>query len=240
MLTGSTSRSLAWILLAAALQTTILGCGDGGLPFGLGDGPFSGPAYPEVWSINASDGQSYEFKSNCVGDFEGLETCFLWTVTAVLVESPSGERFELEKDFNINSYSGEITRRWVLYGPPDGGLPVAGEYRFLYYEGEELVLTQVVPYSPQTVGYPTDVTWSREGDDLVAEWTPPEGARRGMWYKVLLFPDGGDVISNTFGWNASNARLPEIPLAEGATGTLNVAIYFSGGFSPSEYLPFTW
>jgi hypothetical protein len=34
--------------------------------------------------------------------------------------------------------------------------------------------------------------------------------------------------------------LPDIPLEDGATGTLNVAIYFQDGFSPSEYLRFTW
>lgn len=29
-------------------------------------------------------------------------------------------------------------------------------------------------------------------------------------------------------------------ICEGATGTLNVAIYFRSGFSPSNYLPFAW
>ena len=99
---------------------------------------------------------------------------------------------------------------------------------------------QVVSYTPETVGFPTDVRWRRENSDLVAEWTPPSGAAPGMWYKVLLFLDGGNVISNVFDWDASSARLPEIPLADGATGTINVAIYFDGGFSPSQYLPFTW
>ena len=203
-------------------------------------GPFNDPAYPEVWTINAFDGQSYEFKTNCVGDFVELENCFLWTITAVVVETPTGERFELDRDFNINGYSGEVTRRWVLYGPTGGGLPVAGDYLFHYYEGEEIVLTQLLPYTPETVGFPTDIQWRREGDDLIAEWTPPSGTTPDMWYKVLLFPDGGNVISNTIDWDASSALLPDIPLEEGATGTFNVAIYFGGGFSPSEYLPFTW
>ena len=158
----------------------------------------------------------------------------------MVVEAPDGRRFELEKDFNINSYSGEVTRRFVLYGPLNGGLPGPGEYRFLYYEDEEIVLTQVVEYVPETVGYPMDVTWRREGDDLIAEWTPPEGTGEDMWYKVLLFPDGGNVISDVFEWDASSARLPDIPLEDGATGTLNVAIYFQDGFSPSDYLRFTW
>ena len=61
-----------------------------------------------------------------------------------------------------------------------------------------------------------------------------------MNYKVLMFPDGGDVISSLLEWNASSARLPVVPIADGTTGTINVAIYFSGGFAPSEYVPFTW
>ncbi len=242
--------SLTWILLVAGMANMIA-CGDedhSGDPNGSPNGPqpetrpfVNDPVWPNVWTINAFDGPSYEFKSNCTNvESDELETCFLWTVTAVIVEAPDGRRFELDKDFCINSYSGEITRRFVLYGPPDDGLPVAGEYRFLYYEGEEIVLTQIVDYVPETIGFPTDVTWRREGDDLVAEWTPPEGTRPDMWYKVLLFPFGGNVISNVFEWDASSARLPNIPLKDGAEGTLNVAIYFQDGFSPSEYLPFTW
>ena len=61
-----------------------------------------------------------------------------------------------------------------------------------------------------------------------------------MWYKVLLFPDGGNVISDIFDWNVSSARMPAIPLADGATGTLNVAIFFRGGYAYSEYLPLVW
>ena len=51
----------------------------------------------------------------------------------------------------------------------------AGDYQFLYYEGEELVLTQIVSYIPQTVGYPMDIVWTREGADLAIQWTPPGG-----------------------------------------------------------------
>ena len=227
---------LSRLLMLAAL----FACGDGP-PWGLGPGqPNLGSVWPQVWSQNAFDGQSYEFKTNCGTDHIELETCFLWDVTEVIVEAPDGDLFELEKDFNINGYSGEVTRRWVLYGPVGAGLPGAGEYRFLYYRGEELALTQVVAYQPETVGFPTDVVWVREGDDLVVSWTPPAGASPGMHYKVLMFPDGGSVISLIFDWDASHARLSDVPLPDGATGTLNVAIFFDGGFSPSRYLPFTW
>ena len=58
---------------------------------------------------------------------------------------------------SANVHSGEVTRRWVLYGPVGAGLMPAGDYQFLYYEGEELVLTQIVSYIPQTVGYPMDI-----------------------------------------------------------------------------------
>jgi hypothetical protein len=76
-----------------------------------GPAPQNDPTNPEVCSINAYDGQSYEFKTNCVGNFVQLETCFLWDVTAVVEEFPSDRRFEREKDSNINTYSGEVTRR---------------------------------------------------------------------------------------------------------------------------------
>ena len=61
-----------------------------------------------------------------------------------------------------------------------------------------------------------------------------------MNYKALLFPNGGEVIATLLEWDASSARLVNVPLSDGATGTLNVAIYWEGGFAPSQYLPFTW
>ena len=204
-------------------------------------GPFDrDPAFPEVWTINAFDGQSYEFKTNCVGMFVALETCFLWDLTAVVVEAPGGQRYELNKDFNVQAFSGEVTRRWVLYGPSGAGLPAPGDYRFLYYQDGEVALTQVVAYTSSIVAYPTRILWSRDGNDFAVQWTPPAGAAPGMSYKVLLFPDGGEVISTLLAWDVSSARLADVPLADGATGTLNVAIYWEGGFAPSEYLPFTW
>jgi hypothetical protein len=48
------------------------------------------------------------------------------------------------------------------------------------------------------------------------------------------------MISTLLDWDVSSARLANVPLADGTTGTLNVAIYWEGGFAPSEYLPFTW
>lgn len=111
----------------------------------------------------------------------------------------------------------------MLYGPNGGGLPPAGNYRFLYYEAADVVLTQVVSYVPEMVGYPTGIVWSREGNDLVVQWTTPAGAMPAMNYKVLIFPDGGNVISDQFEWDAISARLPDVPLSDGATGSIAVS-----------------
>jgi hypothetical protein len=193
-----------------------------------------------VWAQNAFDGPSYEFKSNCAGNFVELETCFLWGLTAVVVEAPSGQRYELDKDFNIQTFSGEVTRRWVLYGPAGAGLPAPGDYRFLYCRGADVALTQVVSYTPVIVAYPTGISWRRDGSDFVVQWTPPAGAAPGMSYKALIFPRDGEVISALLEWDASSARLSDVPLADGAQATLNVAIFWDDGYAPSEYLQFVW
>ena len=152
-------------------------------------------AFPEVWSSNGYDGQTFEFKTNCFDEYEALDSCFLSEVSQVSVVAPSGANFDLKKDFNVNAYSGEVTRRWVLYGPPGEGLPLPGEYRFQYFKASELVLEQTVAYQPEIIGFQVGVAWNREGDDLLVEWTPPAEARPGMWYKVLVFPTDGELIS---------------------------------------------
>lgn len=245
----------ALLLPCAVALVMVVACSGGGSsgnPGGSGNsgsptpppgpsGPFdSDPAFPQVWAQNAFDGPSYEFKSNCVGIFTELETCFLWDLTAVVVEAPSGQRYELDKDFNIQTFSGEVTRRWVLYGPAGAGLPASGDYRFLYYRGAEVALTQVVSYAPTIVAYPTGISWRRNGSDFVVQWSPPAGAAPGMSYKALIFPRDGEVISALLEWDASSARLSDIPLADGAQATLNVAIYWDDCYAPSEYLPFVW
>jgi hypothetical protein len=196
-------------------------------------------AYPEVWSINEQGSQSYEFKSNCFDGYDTLEECSLWDVTAVIVTGPDGRTFPLEKDLNVNEYSGEVTRRWVLYGPEDGGLPIAGDYEFAYQrDGQRdgtAAFTQTVAYAPEVVGYPTDVDWRWDGDDLHVTWTPAPGMAKGMWYKVVVFPEGGNVLSEVFVWREASAVLTDLPLAAGQYATLNVAAYFSGGYAPSAY-----
>ena len=196
--------------------------------------------FPEVWSSNGPDGQTYEYKTNCAATFEKLEACLLWDVTRVVVTTPGGALVPLNKDFNINAYSGEVTRRWVLYGPSGGGLPRPGEYRFAYYQGERLLLEQRVSYTPEVVDFPAGVTWRRRQNALAVSWTPPRGVHDGMWYKVLVFPDQGELISQVFPWNATEARLESLPLNDGARARLNVSIFFRGGYAYSEYIPFTW
>ena len=196
--------------------------------------------FPEVWSSNGPDGQTYEYKTNCFGTFDKLDACLLWDLTRVVVTTPTGELVPLNKDFNINAYSGEVTRRWVLYGPPKQGLPRPGEYRFTYYQGERVVLEQRVAYTPEVVAFPTAVTWRRDGSTLAVAWTPPSGVRDGMWYKVIIFPDQGEIISQVFQWDAREARLPNLPLKDGARARLNVSIFFRGGYAYSEYIPFVW
>ena len=86
---------------------------------------------PEVWSQNSPAGESYEYKVNewqCSFIDSELETGFLSEIDAVRVITPDGEVFWLNRDFNINSYSGEVTRRFVLYGPEKAHLPVSGKY----------------------------------------------------------------------------------------------------------------
>ena len=204
---------------------------------------------PAVWSQNGFDGESYEYKVNCDQHipYAMLETCFLWGLTAVRVEAPDGRLFDLEQDFNVQSYSGEVTRRWVLYGPAGAGFPASGEHTFRYYIGDTLEYEESVSYTLKTVGFPTEVVWRREGNDLVVEWTPPMDGEPGMWYKALLFPDGGEVISQVLDWGARSARLPDIPLRDGTIGRVNVAIFFydphrptNGGYAYSEYVRLVW
>ena len=116
--------------------------------------------FPQVWSQSSPDGDSYEFKVNhLVNDVSELEVGFLSTMDRVKVTDPSGRTFELDRDFNVNEYSGEITRRFVLYGPPDGGLPETGKYRFDFLIGDEIKLTKHVDYVQDNLEYPTAVKW---------------------------------------------------------------------------------
>ena len=153
--------------------------------------------------------------------------------------------FELEKDFNIQGFSGEVTRRWVLYGPSGAGFPTSGDYIFRFYTGVTLEHEESVPYTLRTVGFPTDVVARREGNDLVVEWTQPSDGAPSMLGKVLLFPDGGEIISQVYNWGTRSARLPDIPLSDGIPTLVNVMLAFyeapaGGGYAYSEYVRLVW
>lgn len=195
--------------------------------------------HPEVWTKNGYDGASYEYKVNCGPNYPTLETCFLWEVTRVVVTAPSGITYELNKDFNINSYSGEVTRRWVLYGPPGGGLPTAGTYAFTYYTGVAVVHTQTLNYTPTVIEAPTNITWRRAGNNLIVDWTPPPGMTADMSYKVIIFRPSG-VLSQLVSWDAMTATLENVPLATGETVTMNVSSYFPGGYAYPASVTVTW
>ncbi|MCW4048453.1 MAG: fibronectin type III domain-containing protein [Candidatus Bathyarchaeota archaeon] len=199
--------------------------------------------FPEVWSQSSPYGESYEFKVN---DFQGdpdLESGFLITIDRVVVTDPLGREYELEKDFNINEYSGEVTKRFVLYGPEDGGLPVTGEYRFDFIKDGETVLTKHVDYTQSNLMYPTDVSWERRGSDIYVEWTPPPNVNKNNWYKVLIWSTGdtpSQFVSLRFDGDASSGLLEDVPFVEGGTYQLNVAVFSGVGYAYSEYHNFVW
>lgn len=199
--------------------------------------------FPEVWSQHSPYGQSYEFKVNCFGDYHILNECFLWEIDEVRVVSPNGTIYSLNKDFNVNNYSGEITRRWVLYGPYNGSLPLAGNYTFQYFENGSVEVTDIVAYGESVIGYPTEVSWERRGNDLYVKWNPPSGINEDVFYKVIVWEEYGTpdtFVSDKFDWDATDATLPNVPFIEGGNYSVNVAVYFKDGYAFSKYVLFEW
>jgi len=196
--------------------------------------------YPQVWTKNGYDGASYEFKVNCCPDYKKLEACFLWDLTRVSVTDPSGQSYELKKDFNIQEYSGEITRRWVIYGEADADFPKPGQYTFAYFKDNKEVYSQVVDYSPKIISYPTNIKIKQRGSDLYVSWTPPEGMKQGMTYKVIVFRNNQGVISKLLEWNTTEAILENLPLQPGEKASMNVSSYFDGGYAYPRSIDFIW
>ncbi|MCI0809028.1 MAG: hypothetical protein J4N63_07730 [Chloroflexi bacterium] len=199
--------------------------------------------WPQVWSQHAPSVQSWEYKVNCGDASTHEEACFLSDLTSVVVITPAGELIELEKDFNTNDFSGEVTRRWVLYGPDDGNLPARGDYVFSYWRAGELVYEQVVPYDSDVISYPTEVTWNRTANDIEVRWAPPAEAANGMHYKAIIWhvDDTPELfISEVFDWNVDTAVLRDVPMIEGGKYSLNVALFFDDGYAYSDYIVFEW
>lgn len=199
--------------------------------------------HTEVWSQHSPAEESWEFKVNCFGNYSKLEECFLWDLDLVRVITPNNSIYDLNKDFNINNYSGEVTRRWVLYGPAKAELPESGIYRFEYIKNESVVYTQTVNYTKSKVSYPNQIRWERKGNDLNVDWMPPTGIDSTMNYKVIIWNEYGTpsvFVSKAFQWNATNGILENVPLIDGGNYSLNVAIFFRDGYAYSEYINFTW
>lgn len=199
--------------------------------------------FSEVWSQNSPYGESYEFKVNCVGEFETLNECFLFDIEAVIVTAPNKTIYELEKDFNINNYSGEITRRWVLYGPQNASLPESGGYIFTFIKNNEVVLTDTVNYTQDYISYPTDVQVEKEDNNLKTNWSPPLKIPEESWYKVIVWNEYGTpqlFVSQQFPSNVKEATLPNVPLIDEGNYSLNIALFYRNGYSYSEYYKFTW
>ncbi|MEK6949108.1 MAG: hypothetical protein AABX34_02730 [Nanoarchaeota archaeon] len=207
------------------------------------EGPDKKKIHSEVWSQNSPQGESYEFKVNCFGDYPKLEDCFLYNLSMVAVVAPDGKKYQLNKDFNINSYSGEVTRRWVLYGPEGGNLPISGNYTFEFAEDGKVILADTIEYIQNKISFPTGIMWERKGNDLYVEWVPPAGVEDSMWYKVIAWNLPGTpqiFISKVFSWDAQSALLENVTFTEMGNYSLNVAIFFKEGYAYSNYTLLTW
>ena len=198
--------------------------------------------YPQVWSHNSPHGTSYEYKVNCSNDYSILETCFLWDIDQVVVTSPDGKQFSLEKDFNIQKYSGETTRRWVLYGPIGAGLPINGIYTFSFVKEGSIILSRKLKYEEKIVPFPEIITVLQEGNGLHVTWQPAQGKTPEMDYKVIIFDDttGQLAASQSFPSNSKDVFLPDLPLIPGRTYRVYVATFSHIGFSESEPIPLKW
>ncbi|MDP6823366.1 MAG: hypothetical protein QF554_08750 [Dehalococcoidia bacterium] len=234
---------LALSALASVAVLLLLACSSSG------HGPpvpgfLKGPdVYEEVWSQTSPVGTSWEYKVNCSGDPPTLEPCFLSDLSAVRVIAPDGSLTELEKDFNINDYSGEVTRRWVLYGPREGDPPATGAYTFEYLKADEVVRSHTIDYTQSHIGYPTGVKWQRVGNDVAVQWDAPAGVEKGMWYKVIIGSEGDTpeaFVSQVFEWDAESATLPDVPLLDGGSYYLSVAVFYRGGYAYPEDEIFDW
>lgn len=200
---------------------------------------------PQVWSQYSPYGASYEFKVNdeVLKPGAELEYGFLSHVDRVVVTDTKGAQFELERDYNINEYSGEVTRRFVLYGPADAELPATGKYRFDFIKDGKIVLTKHVDYVQSNLGYPTNVTWERRGDGIFVQWIPPANVNKQNWYKVLIWSVDGtpeSFASLRFDGDASSGLLEDVPFFENGEYQINVAVFSHEGFAYSEYQNFRW
>ena len=187
--------------------------------------------WPEVYSQNGPDISSWEYKVNCGSD----NNCFLSDLTAVNVTTPANEVISLDRDFYTNTFSGEVTRRWVKYGPPDGDFPWTGDYLFEYFKGEQLVLETRFPFCGKPLPLPRDVYWTRSGSDLHIQWTEPPSSVG--FIKVIVFDQvsvDSNVISVVVSKDSSGTVVVNAPLINGDPYSTSVAFFWDDGYS------YTW
>ena len=157
--------------------------------------------------------------------------CFLSDLTAVNVTTPANEVISLNRDFNTNPFSGEVTRRWVKYGPSNGAFPPAGDYMFEYFEGEQLVLVTRLPFCGEPLPLPQDVSWMRSGSNLDVQWAEPPSSVG--WIKVLVFDgsSGSNVISVVVSKGSSGTVVVDAPLINGGSYSASVSFFWDDGYS---------
>ena len=188
--------------------------------------------WPLVYSQNGPDISLWEYKVNCGTSSSSDDHCFLSDLTAVSVTTPTNEVISLDRDFNTNPFSGEVTRRWVKYGPSSGTFPLAGDYTFEYFKGEQLVLVTRLPFCGEPLPLPQDVSWTRSGSNLSVQWAEPPSSVG--WIKVLVFDDSSNVLSVVVSKSSSGTVVVDAPLIDGGSYSASVSFFWDDGYS------YTW
>jgi len=186
--------------------------------------------WPQVYSQNGPGISSWEYKVNC-----GSDNCFLSDLTAVNVTTPANEVISLDRDFYTNTFSGEVTRRWVKYGPSDGDFPWAGDYLFEYFKANKLELETRLPFCGVPLPLPQDVSWTRSGSDLHVQWAEPPSSVG--FIKVLVFDQvsvDSNVISVVYSKDSSGTVVVDAPLINGDSYSASVSFFWDDGYS------YTW
>lgn len=88
--------------------------------------------------------------------------------------------------------------------------------------------------------YPTNISWERDGNDLVVQWTPPKGVEEGMWYKVFVSSQDDPGKNQKFDWNVQEARMKNLSFQEGEELNISVSLYFVGGSGDSGTVSMVW
>lgn len=184
--------------------------------------------FPAVMANRNPQGlPAYEYKTNCSQNYVELETCFLWDLTDVTTTTPSGKVFHLYKDFNINPFSGEVTRRWVLYGPDGSGYPEDGTYLFSYYKDDQIILEQQLEYTFSIATPVSEIQAVQIGNSLEVDWVPPADMNSDKWYKVYVSQNRKILYSQRFDWNVTHALLPDLNLTAGEVYEIDVDVFSS-------------